>query len=427
MIRAATQPTAAKSRRRRFVRVVDPLRLPGPERAMATHLMNTYNRLPVSFARGEGVWLWDDAGRKYLDALAGIAVSGLGHNHPRLVRAIAEQAARVIHTSNIYEVRLQEELAGALCALAGMDEAFFCNSGAEANEAAIKLARLYGHRNGVESAAIIVMERAWHGRTLATLSATGSRKAQAGFEPLMTGFVRVPYNDERAVRTAADSNRNVVAVLVEVLQGEGGINVADVEYVRFLRKLCDERGWLLMVDEVQSGIGRTGHWFAYQHAGVLPDVVTLAKGLASGVPIGACLAAGRAARVFGPGNHGTTFGGGPLVCAAGLATLQAIDEDKLIANAERMGEIIRGGLGEALAGVKGVVDVRGMGLMIGVELDRPCGDLVKDALAAGLLINVTADKVVRLLPPLVIAEPEAREIVARLAPLVRAFLQKSGA
>ncbi len=394
---------------------------------MASHLMNTYNRLPVSFERGEGVWLWDEAGRKYLDALAGIAVSGLGHNHPRLVRAIAEQAAKVIHTSNIYEVRLQEELGDALCSLGGMDEVFFCNSGAEANEAAIKLARLYGHRNGVENAAIIVMERAWHGRTLATLSATGSRKAQAGFEPLMTGFVRVPYNDEHAVRTAADTNRNIVAVLVEVLQGEGGINVADLEYVRFLRRICDERKWLLMVDEVQSGIGRTGKWFGYQHAGVRPDVVTLAKGLASGVPIGACLAAGPAAGVFGPGNHGTTFGGGPLVCAAGLATLQAIEEEKLVANAERMGELIRGGLRDALAGTKGVVNVRGMGLMIGVELDRPCGDLVNQALAAGLLINVTADKVVRLLPPLVIGEDEARELVYRLAPLVRAFLQQPAA
>lgn len=392
---------------------------------MASHLMNTYNRLPVSFTHGEGVWLWDEAGRKYLDALAGIAVSGLGHNHPRLVRAIADQAAKVIHTSNIYEVRLQSELADRVCALAGMDEAFFCNSGAEANEAAIKLARLYGHKNGIDSAAIIVMEKAWHGRTLATLSATGSRKAQAGFEPLMTGFIRVPYNDAAAVRRAADNNRNVTAVLCEVLQGEGGIHVADLEYVRFLRKLCDERNWLLMLDEVQSGIGRTGKWFGYQHADVRPDVVTLAKGLASGVPIGACLAAGRAAGVFGPGNHGTTFGGGPLVCAAGLATLRAIEDDRLLENAAAMGDLIRGGLRDALAGVKGMVDVRGMGLMIGVELDRPCGDLVKDALAAGLLINVTADRVVRLLPPLVIDANEARELVARLAPLVRAFLQKA--
>jgi acetylornithine aminotransferase len=391
---------------------------------MASHLMHTYNRLPVSFARGEGVWLWDDEGNKYLDALAGIAVSGLGHNHPRLVRAIADQAAKVIHTSNLYEVRLQSELAARVCAISGMEEAFFCNSGAEANEAAIKLARLYGHRNGVENAAIIVMEKAWHGRTLATLSATGSRKAQAGFEPLMSGFVRVPYSDAAAVRQAGDNNRSVVAVLMEVLQGEGGIHVADVEYVRFLRRICDERNWLLMIDEVQSGVGRTGRWFGYQHAGVQPDVVTLAKGLASGVPIGACLAAGKAAGVFGPGNHGTTFGGGPLVCAAGLATLGAIDDDGLMRNAAEMGELIRGGLRDALHGVRGVVDVRGAGLMIGVELDRPCGDLVKHALAAGLLINVTADKVVRLLPPLVLRADEAHEIVRRLAPLVRAFLQQ---
>jgi acetylornithine aminotransferase len=392
---------------------------------MASHLMNTYNRLPVSFTHGQGVWLWDEAGNKYLDALAGIAVSGLGHNHPKLVRAIADQAAKVIHTSNIYEVRLQSELGDAVCAVAGMDEAFFCNSGAEANEAAIKLARLYGHRNGVDSAAVIVMEKAWHGRTLATLSATGSRKAQAGFEPLMTGFIRVPYNDAAAVRQAADNNRNVTAVLFEVLQGEGGIHVADLEYVRFLRKLCDERNWLLMIDEVQSGIGRTGKWFGYQHAGVQPDVVTLAKGLASGVPIGACLAAGRARGVFGPGNHGTTFGGGPLVCAAGLATLRSIEEEGLVANATAMGELIRAGFRDTLAGVPGVVDVRGMGLMIGIELDRPCGDVVKQALAAGLLINVTNDRVIRLLPPLVIGASEAREIVARLSPLVRAFLQKA--
>jgi acetylornithine aminotransferase len=391
---------------------------------MASHLMNTYNRLPVSFSHGEGVWLWDEAGNRYLDALAGIAVSGLGHNHPRLVRAISEQAAKVIHTSNIYEVRLQSELADAVCAVSGMDEVFFCNSGAEANEAAIKLARLYGHRNGVDNAAIIVMEKAWHGRTLATLSATGSRKAQAGFEPLMSGFVRVPYNDAAAVRQAGDNNRSIVAVLMEVLQGEGGIHVADLEYVRFLRRICDERNWLLMIDEVQSGIGRTGKWFGYQHAGVHPDVVTLAKGLASGVPIGACLASGKAAGVFGPGNHGTTFGGGPLVCAAGLATLKSIEDDRLMANAAEMGDLIRAGFRDELEGVRGVVDIRGVGLMIGIELDRPCGDLVKQALAHGLLINVTSDKVVRLLPPLVIDAEASREIVRRLSPLIRAFLQQ---
>jgi acetylornithine aminotransferase len=299
---------------------------------------------------------------------------------------------------------------------------FFCSSGSEANETAIKLARYYAHQRGNANAAILVMERAWHGRTLATLSATGNRKAQAGFEPLVPGFVRVPYNDRQAVAQAADANRNIVAVLVEVLQGEGGIHVADLEYVRFLRRICDERGWLLMIDEVQSGIGRTGTWFAYQHAGIPCDVMTLAKGLGSGVPIGACLAAGKAAHVLKPGTHGSTFGGGPLACRAGIATLDIMEQENLLQNAARMGEVIRGGFREALAGTAGVTAVRGMGLMIGVELDRACGDLVKMALDAGLLINVTADKVVRLLPPLVINDTEAREIVARLAPLIKQLL-----
>ena len=391
---------------------------------MSSHLMPTYARLPVAFVRGEGAWLWDEAGRKYLDALAGIAVSGLGHGHPRLVRAIADQAAKVIHTSNLYEIRAQDQLADRICALAGMDEVFFCNSGSEANETAIKLARLYGHQNGVQSAGVIVMEHAWHGRTLATLSATGSRKAQAGFEPLVPGFIRVPYNDERAVRHAADANRNIVAVLVEVLQGEGGIYVADPDYVRFLRRICDERNWLLMIDEVQSGLGRTGKWFAFQHAGIAPDVITLAKGIASGVPLGACVAARRAAGVFKPGTHGSTFGGGPLACAAALATFDAIAEEGLLDRATRVGEAIRAGFRDALAGVNGVVDIRGMGLMIGIELDRPCGDLVKRALEAGLLINVTAERVIRLLPPLVFTDADARALVDGLAPVIRAFLAK---
>ena len=389
---------------------------------MSTHLMPTYARLPVAFVRGEGAWLWDEAGRKYLDALAGIAVSGLGHGHPRLVRAIADQAVKVIHTSNLYEIPHQTALADRICGLADMDEVFFCNSGSEANETAIKLARLYGHQNGVQSAGVIVMEHAWHGRTLATLSATGSRKAQAGFEPLVPGFIRVPYNDEHAVRQAADANRSIVAVLVEVLQGEGGIYVADPDYVRFLRKLCDERNWLLMIDEVQSGLGRTGKWFAFQHAGVAPDVITLAKGIASGVPLGACVAARRAAGVFKPGTHGSTFGGGPLACAAALATFDAIAEEGLLDRAARVGEAIRAGFRDALAGVKGVVDIRGMGLMIGVELDRPCGELVKRALEAGILINVTADRVIRLLPPLVLTDADARALVDGLAPVIRAFL-----
>lgn len=389
------------------------------------HVMNTYARLPVGFERGEGAWLWDQAGKKYLDALAGIAVCGLGHAHPRIVRAVADQAAKVIHTSNLYEIPLQDRLADRICALSGMDEVFFCNSGSEANETAIKLARVYGHQNGIHNAAIVVMERAWHGRTLATLSATGSRKAQAGFEPLVPGFIRVPYNDQQAVQQAADANRTIVALMVEVLQGEGGINVADHEYVRFLRELCDERRWLLIVDEVQSGIGRTGKWFGFQHAGIAPDVMTLAKGLGSGVPIGACVTARRAKGLFKPGNHGSTFGGGPLVCAAALATFATMEDERLLENAMAMGEMIRAGFGDAFAGVAGVVDIRGMGLMIGIELDRPCGDLVKQALDSGLLINVTADKVIRLLPPLIIRDAEAREIVARLAPLVRRFLAQA--
>ncbi len=392
----------------------------------STHLMQTYSPQPVAFARGEGAWLWDAEGRRYLDALAGIAVNGLGHAHPELVRAIREQAGKLIHVSNLFRVAEQERLAGRVCALAGMDNAFFTNSGSESNEAAIKLARLYGHQRGVESASIVVMEKAWHGRTLATLSATGSRKAQAGFEPLMGGFMRVPYNDIGAVERLAD-NGSIVAVLMEVLQGEGGIHVADATYLRKLRELCDRRQWLLMIDEVQSGIGRTGKWFAHQWSGIVPDVMSLAKGLGSGVPIGACLARGAAAKVFKPGNHGTTFGGGPLVSVAALTTLEVIEKHGLLDHARRMGEAIKGGLERELAGVAGVKEVRGMGLMLGVELDRPCGDIVRRSLEAGLLVNVTADKVIRLLPPLVIREEEARQVVAILAPIVKAFLAETPA
>lgn len=390
-----------------------------------SHVMNTYNRLPVAFSHGEGVWLWDDAGKRYLDALAGIAVSGLGHNHPKLVAAIAAQAARVIHTSNLYGIPLQEALAERICQLAGMDEVFFCSSGAEANEAAIKLARFYGHQRkegGIERASIIVMEHAWHGRTLATLSATGSRKAQKGFEPMMSGFIRVPYNDSAAIQRVADQEQSVVAVLVEVVQGEGGIHIADPAYIAFLRRLCDEKNWLLMIDEVQSGIGRTGDWFAHQGCSIKADVMTLAKGLGSGVPIGACVTSGRATGLFKPGNHGSTFGGGPLACAAGLATLAVMEEEKLLANATAMGALIMQGMRSALKDCAGLIEVRGRGLMIGIELDRPCGALVQQALDAGLLINVTADKVVRLLPPLVINADEAKQIVTQLAALIRDFL-----
>ena len=389
-----------------------------------SHVMNTYGRQPVTFSHGKGVWIWDEAGRKYLDAMAGIAVSGLGHAHPKLTAALTDQLGKLIHTSNLYGVRNQETLADRICALSGMEEVFFCSSGSEANESAIKLARYYAHQNGNNNAAIIVMERAWHGRTLATLSATGNRKAQAGFEPLVQGFVRVPYNDIQSIKQAADVNPNIAAILVEVLQGEGGIHVADIEYVRFLRKICDEKGWLLMLDEVQCGIGRTGKWFGFQHAGIQCDAITLAKGLGSGVPIGACVAAGKAAHVLKPGTHGSTFGGGPLACRAGIATLAAMEDEGLLANATKMGEVIRNGFREALGGTPGFVEARGMGLMIGVELDRPCGGLVNLALEAGVLINVTADRVIRLLPPLVINEAESRELVARVSAVVKKFLSK---
>jgi acetylornithine aminotransferase len=392
---------------------------------MTTHLMNTYARQPVAFVRGEGAYLWDDAGKRYLDAVAGVAVNGLGHAHPKLVKAIADQAAALIHSSNLYRVLRQEELADRLCELSGMDKAFFCNSGCEANEAAIKLARLYGHGKGIDVPTIIVMEKAFHGRTMATLTATGSRKIQAGFEPLLSGFARVPFNDLEAIRHVAEHNKSVVAVLIEVVQGEGGINVLPSEFLLELRQICDAQGWLLMLDEVQTGIGRTGAWFGFQHSGILPDVMALAKGLGSGVPIGACLARGAAANVFQPGNHGSTFGGNPLACAAALATLDAIEEEKLIDNARVRGEAIRSGLRQALAGVHGVIDIRGEGLMIGIELDRPCGELVAVAREAGVLINVTADSVIRLVPPLIYGAAEADALVTAVSGIVKNYLQQA--
>ena len=386
------------------------------------HQMNTYKPAPVAFTHGEGVWLYTTDGRKLLDALAGIAVSGLGHAHPKLVKAIAEQAGKIIHTSNLVNIPEQAALADKLCALADMDNVFFANSGSEANECAIKLARFYGHQRGIANPQIIVMERAWHGRTLATLAATGSRKAQAGFEPLVTGFIRVPYNDIEAIRAIAQHNKDVVAVLTEVVQGEGGIVAARADYLRALRELTTQKQWLLMIDEVQSGIGRTGKWFAHQWAGISPDVMPLAKGLGSGVPIGACLAKGVAAQLFKPGNHGTTFGGGPLVSVAALRTLEIMEEEGVLANAVKMGEIMKGEFQHSLAGVAGVKEIRGMGLMMGIELDRPCGDIVSMALESGLFTNVTQDSVIRLLPPLIINEAEAREIVARLVPVIKSFL-----
>jgi len=387
-----------------------------------SHLMNNYARQAVAFSHGQGCRLFDAQGNSYLDALAGIAVNTLGHDHPRLTAALTAQLHRLIHTSNLYRVPEQETLADRLAQFSGMDEAFFCNSGCEANEAAIKLARLYGHQKGIDAPAIIVMEQAFHGRTLATLSATGNRKVQAGFEPLVSGFVRVPFPDLAAIEQVAANNRNAVAVLFEPVQGEGGIHVAPAEFLQGLRRVCDAQGWLLMVDEVQCGVGRTGKWFAHQHAGIRPDVMALAKGLGSGVPIGACLAAGPAAGVFKPGNHGSTFGGNPFACVAALTTLAVIEEDGLLARASALGARLRVALQAGLAGLPGVVAIRGSGLMIGVELDRPCAALVAAGLAAGILINVTAERVIRLLPPLVMTDAEADELVAQLVPLVRDFL-----
>ncbi|HRH79739.1 MAG TPA: aspartate aminotransferase family protein [Thiobacillaceae bacterium] len=389
---------------------------------MADHLMQTYARQPVAFVRGEGVWLYDENGGKYLDALAGVAVNGLGHGHPKLAAALCEQAGRLIHTSNIYRILEQERLADRLCALSGLDRAFFCNSGAEANEAAIKLARLHGHNRGIDNPAIVVMEKSFHGRTLATLSATGNRKVQAGFEPLVTGFVRVPFGDAEAVEKLAEHHNNIVAVLVEPFQGEGGVQIPQIDYLSRLRAICDRNEWLLMLDEVQTGIARTGTWFAFQHTDVLPDVMTLAKGLGSGVPVGTCLARGAAAEVFTPGKHGSTFGGGPLACTAALTTLRVMEEDGLRENAAHIGAYIRNDLAQRLQGVNGLVDIRGQGLMIGIELDRPCGELVGRALSQGLLINVTADTVVRLLPPLILRQEEAAILTEKLADLIRGFL-----
>ncbi len=389
---------------------------------LMSHVMNTYARLPVAFSHGQGSRMTDVDGREYLDALSGIAVNTLGHAHPKLVAALSAQAGRLLHTSNLYRISEQEQLSDQLAERSGMQEIFFCNSGCEANEAAIKLARYYGHKKGIETPTIIVMEKAFHGRTLATLSATGNRKAQAGFEPLVSGFVRVPYDDLEAIKAVAEHNKNVVAVMLEIIQGEGGIHLCSEDYQRGVRQLCDEHGWLMICDEVQCGMARTGKWFGYQHAGVQPDIATLAKGLGSGVPIGACMVGGKAVGLFGPGNHGSTFGGNPLACVAALTTIATIESDGLLANAERIGALLRQLFAESLAGEPGLVEVRGRGLMIGIELDRPCGELVAQALAAGLLINVTGEKVIRLLPPLTFSENEARELVDRLLPLIKACL-----
>jgi len=391
------------------------------------HVMNTYGRLPLALSHGRGCWVWDTEGKRYLDALGGIAVNTLGHAHPKLVPALQDQVARLIHCCNYYQIPLQEQLAAKLCEISGLSAAFFCNSGLEANEGALKIARKYGHDKGIERPEIIVYEKAFHGRSIATLSATGNPKVQKGFEPLVEGFVRVPLNDLAAVEQVAATNPNVVAVFLETIQGEGGINPSRAEYLQGLRRICDERGWLLMLDEVQCGIGRTGKWFAHQWAGIQPDVMPLAKGLGSGVPVGAIVVGPKALNVLGPGNHGTTFGGNPLAMRAGVETLRIMEEDGILANAAAVGEVLTGALREGLAAeiaTGAVKDLRGAGLMIGLELDRPCGVLLGRAADAGLMISVTADSVIRLVPPLIMTADEARQVAAILVPLVRDFLAK---
>jgi len=385
-------------------------------------VMNTYGRLPVSFTHGKGVYLFDKDGNKYIDAISGIAVNALGHTHPAVTEAIKKQADLLIHTSNLYGVENQTLLAEALCAASGMDNVFFANSGAEANEAAIKIARLYGHNKGVEQPHIIVMENAFHGRTMATLTASGNRKIQAGFEPLVNGFVRAPFGDIDALVNIANNNTNIVAVLVEPIQGEGGVQCLPENHLNEIRALCDKNDWLMMLDEVQTGNGRTGRYFAYQHNNILPDVVTTAKGLGNGLPIGACLAHGKAASVFGPGNHGSTYGGNPLVCAAALAVVNTINQQQLCNNAQQMGALLMDTFNAAFEHDDAVVDIRGQGLMIGIELDRPCTELVDKARAKGVLINVTAGNVVRLLPPLIIEQAQAEQVAATVIDIIKTLI-----
>ncbi|RDH85566.1 MAG: aspartate aminotransferase family protein [endosymbiont of Escarpia spicata] len=392
---------------------------------MSDTLMATYRRLPVTFERGEGAWLWDTEGKRYLDAITGIAVCGLGHAHPAVKAAICEQAGALVHTSNIYGIQQQQILGDNLTRLSGMDRVFFANSGAEANEAAIKIARLYGHRKGINNPAILVMENSFHGRTLATLSATGNRKVQAGFEPLVQGFVRVPFGDFDAIKEVAQNGASVVAVLVEPVQGEGGVNIPPADYLNSIRTLCDEQGWLMMLDEIQTGMGRTGRMFAHQHNGILPDVMTLAKGLGNGVPIGACLAKGAATEVLGPGSHGSTFGGNPLACRVGNAVIETLESENLVARAAALSERFLTGFQAAFQSNKSVTDIRASGLLIGIELDRPCTELVSQALNEGLLINVTADKVIRLLPPLILTDQETDQVIETVGTLVDNFLSAS--
>ncbi len=385
---------------------------------MPDAIMPTYGRQDIAFVKGEGTWLTDTNGNRYLDALSGIAVVGLGHANPEVAKTISEQSNTLLHTSNLYRVPKQEELAEKLQQISGMDNMFFGNSGAEANECAIKIARLYGNRKEIETPTIIVADSSFHGRTLATLTATGSRKVQAGFEPLVKGFARVPYNDLNAVRQIAEHNKEVVAVMVEPIQGEGGIQVPDQHYLASLREICDENDWLLILDEIQTGNGRTGEFFCYQSSGIKPDIVTLAKGLGNGIPIGVCLARGKAADVLGPGNHGSTFGGNPLSCAVGITVVEQIEKLGLATRAGELGDRMMEKFRQRLGGLNNVKDIRGMGLMMGIELDSPCGDLVAKALEKGILINVTADKVIRLLPPLTITDEEAEQICDMVCELV---------
>jgi acetylornithine/N-succinyldiaminopimelate aminotransferase len=395
--------------------------------AASPHVMNTYGRLPIAMSHGRGCRVWDVNGKVYLDALAGIAVNTLGHAHPKLVPALQEQIGKMMHCCNYYHVPDQERLAQMLVERSGMTNVFFCSTGLEANEAALKLARKHGHNKGIERPEIVVYEKAFHGRSIATLSATGNPKIQAGFGPLVEGFIRVPVNDLAALQKATEGNPNVVAVFFEAIQGEGGVTPMTVDYMQGVRGMCDQHDWLLMIDEVQCGMGRTGKWFAHQWAGITPDVMPLAKGLGSGVPIGAVVAGPKAATLFTPGSHGTTFGGNPLSMRAGVETIRIMEEDDLLGNAERIGTHLQTRLLTALLEKPGVKQVRGHGLMIGIELDRPCGVIAQRAADAGLLLSVTADTVIRLVPPLIMTAAEADEVIAILVPLILDFLAEGAA
>ncbi|MEW8211741.1 MAG: aspartate aminotransferase family protein [Candidatus Thiodiazotropha taylori] len=389
---------------------------------MADSLMTTYQRLPVAFERGEGAWLWDTEGNRYLDAVTGVAVCGLGHAHPEIAKALCDQASSLLHTSNLYRIPLQETLGERLCSLASMEKAFFANSGAEANEAAIKIARLYGNKQEIKNPSIIVMEQSFHGRTLATLSATGNRKVQAGFEPLVQGFIRVPFDDIGAIEEIAQHQNSVVAVLVEPIQGEGGVNIPSTDYLNRIREICDQNQWLMMLDEIQTGVGRTGKLFAHQHNGILPDVMTLAKGLGNGMPIGACLARGEAANLLAPGNHGSTFGGNPLACRVAMSVLDVVESQQLADRADKLGQRFQSEFEAKLSELPGVTSIRSKGLMVGIELERPCPELVGKALEQNLLINVTAGNVIRLLPPMILNDDECKEIIDKVSALVADFL-----